>query len=50
MDSRRGDDELRAGEWSSTSKITRWDPPRMFAKESDGWVPGMAVDGDRVEC
>ena len=24
----------------SVSKITKWDPPRMFAKESDGWVPG----------
>src|ERR1700757_5164713 len=24
----------------STSKITKWDPPRMFAKEGAGWFPG----------
>jgi uncharacterized protein YndB with AHSA1/START domain len=24
----------------SRSVITAWDPPRMFAKESDGWMPG----------
>jgi uncharacterized protein YndB with AHSA1/START domain len=24
----------------SRSVVTAWDPPRMFAKESDGWVPG----------
>jgi uncharacterized protein YndB with AHSA1/START domain len=24
----------------SRSPVTAWDPPRMFATESDGWVPG----------
>jgi uncharacterized protein YndB with AHSA1/START domain len=24
----------------SRSVVTAWDPPRMFAKESDGWMPG----------
>lgn len=24
----------------SRSVVTAWDPPRMFAKEADGWVPG----------
>ena len=24
----------------SHSVVTAWDPPRMFAKEADGWVPG----------
>jgi uncharacterized protein YndB with AHSA1/START domain len=24
----------------SRSVVTAWEPPRMFAKESDGWVPG----------
>jgi len=24
----------------STSKITKWDPPRVFAKEGSGWFPG----------
>jgi uncharacterized protein YndB with AHSA1/START domain len=24
----------------SRSVVTAWDPPRMFAKESDGWFPG----------
>jgi uncharacterized protein YndB with AHSA1/START domain len=24
----------------SRSVVTAWDPPRMFARESDGWVPG----------
>lgn len=24
----------------SRSVVTAWDPPRMFAKESDGWLPG----------
>ncbi len=24
----------------SRSVVTTWDPPRVFAKESDGWVPG----------
>jgi hypothetical protein len=22
------------------SEVTAWDPPRMFATEADGWVPG----------
>lgn len=24
----------------SRSKVTVWDPPRLFARESDGWMPG----------
>ena len=24
----------------SRSVVTAWDPPRMFAREADGWVPG----------
>ncbi len=24
----------------SRSVVTAWDPPRMFAKEADGWFPG----------
>ncbi len=24
----------------SRSVVTAWDPPRMFAKEADGWIPG----------
>jgi uncharacterized protein YndB with AHSA1/START domain len=24
----------------SRSVVTAWDPPRLFARESDGWVPG----------
>ena len=24
----------------SRSVVTAWDPPRMYAKESDGWMPG----------
>jgi len=24
----------------SRSMLTAWDPPRMFAKEADGWIPG----------
>src|SRR5262249_36562683 len=24
----------------SRSIVTAWDPPRLFARESDGWVPG----------
>jgi uncharacterized protein YndB with AHSA1/START domain len=25
----------------SRSVVTTWDPPRMFAKEAEGWAPGM---------
>lgn len=25
---------------SSRSVVTTWDPPRVFSRESDGWVPG----------
>jgi uncharacterized protein YndB with AHSA1/START domain len=25
----------------SRSVVTAWDPPRMFAKEAEGWAPGM---------
>jgi uncharacterized protein YndB with AHSA1/START domain len=29
----------------SRSVVTAWDPPRMFAKEADGWVPGSPPIG-----
>ena len=25
----------------STSAVTAWDPPRKWAAQSDGWIPGM---------
>jgi uncharacterized protein YndB with AHSA1/START domain len=30
----------------SRSVVTAWDPPRMFAKEADGWVPGSPPIAD----
>src|ERR1700685_4592986 len=30
----------------SSSAVTAWDPPRMFAKEADGWVPGSPPIAD----
>ena len=29
----------------SRSVVTAWDPPRLFARESDGWVPGSPPIG-----
>ncbi len=30
----------------SRSVVTAWDPPRMFAKQSEGWVPGSPPIAD----
>ncbi len=30
----------------SCSVVTAWDPPRMFAKEAEGWVPGSPPIAD----
>ena len=32
------------------SDITVWDPPRVFVNEADGWMPGLARHGERMEC